>query len=160
MGKNATLNYGRSISGSPAFWMKEPISKVSASLQLPLKVPVALETVSIWDARLHLRMLTSWSRTTIFITLFEQKKQHLWYIFCPILLVISNMKFYHKISEQFWRIWCFPYKVIGAALGCPRGVSMMILVFSQHWQICYRFILFAVPFFIFLREYNNFYNFV
>ncbi len=40
--------------------------------------------------------------------LFEQKKQHLWHSCCPISLVISNMKFNRKLSEQFWRIWCFP----------------------------------------------------
>ncbi len=40
--------------------------------------------------------------------LFEQKKQHLWHSCCPISLVISNMKFNCKLSEQFWRIWCFP----------------------------------------------------
>ncbi len=32
--------------GRPAFWMREPIGKVSVSLQLPLEVPVAIETVS------------------------------------------------------------------------------------------------------------------
>ncbi len=40
--------------------------------------------------------------------LFEQKKQHLWHSCCPISLVISNMIFNRKLSEQFWRIWCFP----------------------------------------------------
>ncbi len=40
--------------------------------------------------------------------LFEQKKPHLWHSCCPISLVISNMKFNSKLSEQFWRIWCFP----------------------------------------------------
>ncbi len=55
-------------------------------------------------------MRTGWSslRNKLFITLFEQKKQPLWHSCCPISLVISNMKFNRKLSEQFWRIWCFP----------------------------------------------------
>ncbi len=55
-------------------------------------------------------MRTGWSslRNKLFITLFEQKKQHLWHSCCPISLVISNMKFNRKLSEQFWSIWCFP----------------------------------------------------
>jgi len=40
--------------------------------------------------------------------LFEHKKQHLWHSLCQISLVISNMKFTHKLVEQLWRIWCFP----------------------------------------------------
>ncbi len=55
-------------------------------------------------------MRTSWSslQNKLFITLFEQKKQHLGHSCCPISLVISNMIFNRKLSEQFWRIWCFP----------------------------------------------------
>ncbi len=39
-GEKCNASYGRSITWSPAFWMKEPIAKVCA------KVPVAIETVS------------------------------------------------------------------------------------------------------------------
>ncbi len=55
------------------------ISKVSVSLQLQLEVTVAIETV-FWNVRLGLRIHTGWSnlRNKLFITLFEQKKQHLW----------------------------------------------------------------------------------
>ncbi len=86
------------------------IGKVSASLHLPLEVPVAIEQSALWDARSGLRMRTGWYslRNKLFITIFEQKKQHLWHSCCPISLVISNMKFNCKLSEQFWRIWCFP----------------------------------------------------
>ncbi len=55
-------------------------------------------------------MRTGWSnlRNKLFIMLFEQIKQHLWHSCCQISLVISNMKFNRKLSEQFWRSWCFP----------------------------------------------------
>ncbi len=43
-----------------------------------------------------------------YVLSFDQKKQHLWQSCCQISLVISNMKFNLKLSEQFWRIWCFP----------------------------------------------------
>ncbi len=51
--------------------MKEPIGKVSESLQLLLEVPVAIEKVSALR-----RAFTGWSslRNKLFITLFEQKK--------------------------------------------------------------------------------------
>ncbi len=64
-------------------------------------------------------------RNKLFIMLFEQKKPHLWHSCCPISLVISNMKFNSKLSEQFGEFDVSPYKVIGAALGCLRGVSKM-----------------------------------
>ncbi len=79
-------------------------------------------------------MRTDWSslRNKLFITLFEQKNKHLWHSCCPISLVISNMKFNRKLSEQFCGIDVSPYKVIGAALGCPRGVSKL----AAEWQAC------------------------
>ncbi len=88
----------------PCEWKSQSlISKFSASLQLSLEVPAAMETF-------RLRMRTGWSslKNKLFITLFEQQKQHLWHSCCPISLVISNLKFNRKLSEQFWRIWCFP----------------------------------------------------
>ncbi len=148
MGKNATLNMAaQSQEAPPSEWKSQSlIGKVSASLQLPLEVPVAIETVSLWDARLGLRIRTGWSslRNKLFITLFEQKKQHLWHSCCPISLVISNMKFNRKLSEQFWRIWCFPIQIDRSCTWMPerhfkdgRRVTWLVLkrLCFKSWHI-------------------------
>ncbi len=44
------------------------------------------------------------AKKVFFIMLFEKNKQHIWYGCCQISLVISNIKFNRKLSEQFWRI--------------------------------------------------------
>ncbi len=120
----------------PSEWKsKSLISKVSASLQLPLEVPVAIETVSA----LRRALRTGWSslRNKLFRTLFEQKKQHLWYS-CQISLVILNMKFNRKLSEQFWRIWCFPIQRDRSCTCMPKrrfkdGRRVTWLVLKRLW---------------------------
>ncbi len=109
-GEKCNTQRGRSIERSPAYWMKEPIAKVSASLQLPLEFSVSTETVGVLRHALGLCMRTGWSslNNMLFLMLFEENKQHLWDSCCQISLVISNMKFNLKLGEQFWRIWCFP----------------------------------------------------
>ncbi len=54
---SCSFDWQRSIAGSPAFWMKEPIGKVSSCVR-------SIETVR---------------RTHITITIFEQNKLHLWH---------------------------------------------------------------------------------
>ncbi len=107
------------------------IGKVSESLQLPLEVPVAIETVSILRSALR-------TAHALFILLFEQKKQHLWHSCCPISLVISNMKFNRKLSEQFWRIWCFPIQSDRSCSWMPErrfkdGRRVTGLVLKRLW---------------------------
>ncbi len=71
------------------------ISKVSASLQLLLEVPVSIETVSA--LRLAPRTAHAhWLRNKLFL--------HLCDSCCQISLVILNMKFNLNLVEQFWRI--------------------------------------------------------
>ncbi len=73
-------------------------------LKLPLEVPVAKETVSVLLRHAfrttHACVGLSSLRIKLFIMLFEQKKQFL----RLVSLVILNIKFNRKLSEQFWRI--------------------------------------------------------
>ncbi len=125
----------------PSEWKSQSlIGKVSASLQLALEVSVAIETVSALRCALRTGMRTGWSslRNKLFITLFEQKKQHLWHRCCPISLVISNMKFNRKLSEQFWRIWCFPIQSDRSCTWMPErrfkdGRRVTGLVLKRLW---------------------------
>ncbi len=85
-------------------------------------------------------MRTGWSslRNKLFITLFEQKKQHLWHSCCPISLVISNMKFNRKLSKQFWRILCFPIQSDRSCSWMPQrrfkdGRRVTGLVLKRLW---------------------------
>ncbi len=71
--------------------------------------------------------------------LFEQKKQHLWHSCCPISLVISNMKFNRKLSEQFWRIWCFPIQSDRSCTWMPErrfkdGCRVTWLALKRLWR--------------------------
>ncbi len=73
-----------------------------------------------------------------FITLFEQKKQHLWHSCCLISL-IANMKFNRKLSEEFWRILCFPIQSGSSCTWMPerhfkdgRRVTWLVLK-----RLCY-----------------------
>ncbi len=86
-------------------------------------------------------MCTGWSslRNKLFIMLFEQTKQHLWHSCCPISLVISNMKFNRKLSEQFWRIWCFPIQSDRSCTWMPEsrfkdGRRVTGLVLKRLWR--------------------------
>ncbi len=38
----------------------------------------------------------------------------------PISLVISNIQFNRKLSEQFWRIWCFPIQSDRSCTWMPK----------------------------------------
>ncbi len=100
LGKNAMFNMAaQSQEAPPSEWKSQSlIGKVSSSLLLLLD-SVLLITCS------RLRMRTGWC--SLKNTLFEQKEQHLWHICCPISLVISKMKLYRNLSEQFKRMWCF-----------------------------------------------------
>ncbi len=134
MGKNATLNMAAQLQEAPpSEWKSQSlIGKVSASQKQS----------ALWDTRSGLRMRTGWSslKNKLFITLFEQKKQHLWHSRCPISLVISNMKFNRKLSEQFWRIWCFPIQSDRSCTWMPErrfkdGRRVTWLVLKRLWYI-------------------------
>ncbi len=78
---------------------------------------------------------TGWSslRNKLFIS-YLSKRNNIYDSCCQISLVISNMKFNRKLSEQFWRIRCFP---IQSDRRCPRGVSKMAaewLVLKRLWR--------------------------
>ncbi len=61
---------------------------------------------------------TGWSnlRNTRFLMLFEQNKQN-WFQKC--YLIVSFVNHFGEFDDS-------PFKEIGAALGCPRGVSKMV----------------------------------
>ncbi len=146
-GKNAKLNMAAlSNEASPSEQKSQSlIGKVSASLQLALDVPVAIEIVSVLRHALGLRTGRFSLINKLFITPFEQNKQHLWYSCCQISLVISNMKFNCKLGDQFWRIWCFPIQRDRSCTCMPerhfkdgRWVTRLALkglwYFSLLWQ--------------------------
>ncbi len=81
------------------------IGKVSASLQLPLEVPVAIET-ALWDVCLGLVMHTGWSSLrNKLLKCYLSKINHMYDT--VFSLVISNMKFNCNLGELFCKIWCF-----------------------------------------------------
>ncbi len=136
MGEKATFNMAtQPQEAPPSEWESQSlICKVSASLELPLEVPVAIETVSM----LRRALRPAHAQRLIFIMLFEQKKQHLWYSCWQVSLVISNMKCNRKLSEQFWRIWCFPIQTDRSCTRMPErhfkdGRRVTWLVLKRLW---------------------------
>ncbi len=94
-------------------------------------------------------MRTGWSslKNKLFITLFEQKRQHLWYSCWQISWVILNRwHFIVSLVNGFGEFDDSPFKEIGAALACLRGISKMAAEwhdlsshFSSHFTFSGRF---------------------
>ncbi len=111
----------RSPEAPPSEWKSQwLIGKVSVSLQLPLEVAVAIETISAlrcafrtahvhraWKIHFYNAI---WAKETTFIT------------------QLSDFIGDWDVSVSFWRIWC----LLG---GCPRGVSKMAAEWHDlsHW---------------------------
>ncbi len=75
-------------------------------------------------------------RNTLSITLFEQKKPHLWHSCCLISLVISNMEFNRKLSEQFWRMLCFPIQSDRSCTWMPESCFKDGRRVTGLWILC------------------------
>ncbi len=130
---NARTDSGKSL----AVWMNQ---NQTIPGWFPEHITHVFSGISVWKRLIGLRMRTGWSslRNKLFIMLFEQKKQHLWHSCCLNSLVISNMKFNRKLSEQFWRIWCFPIQSDRSCTWMPErrfkdGRRVTWLVLKRLW---------------------------